>query len=68
MKLKENGFAIEVEILSKNLRMNYKITEVPINYEGRSYGEGKKIKTKDAISIFFKIMTYSKLNLFFDRI
>ena len=68
MKLKENGFAIEVEILSKNLRMNYKITEVPINYEGRSYEEGKKIKTKDAISIFFKIMTYSKLNLFSDRI
>tara|TARA_X000001036_G_C20634124_1_gene788372 strand:+ start:330 stop:1049 length:720 start_codon:yes stop_codon:yes gene_type:complete len=67
MKLKENGFALEVEILSKNLKMNYKIIEVPINYEGRTYEEGKKIKIKDAISIFFKIMAYSKLNFLSDR-
>ena len=36
MELAEPGFAIEVEILSKNLRMNNKIIETPIKYKARS--------------------------------
>ena len=64
MELVENGFAIEVEILSKNLRMNNKIIETPIKYQARSYSEGKKIKISDAVIIFFKILKYSRLNFF----
>lgn len=56
----ESGFGIEVEILSKFLRTNNKIIETPINYQGRSYSEGKKIKIKDGINILFKIFKYSK--------
>ena len=65
MELVEPGFAIEVEILSKNLRMNNKIIETPIKYKARSYSEGKKIKVYDAAIIFFKILNYSRLNFFF---
>ena len=65
MNLNETGFAIEVEILSKNLKMGHKILEVPIGYSGRTYEEGKKIKATDAFSIFYKILKYSKLNFFF---
>ena len=65
MNLSEVGFAIEVEILSKNLRMGHKVLEVPIGYSGRTYKEGKKIKLTDAVSIFYKILKYSKLNFFF---
>ncbi len=65
MNLNEIGFALEVEILSKNLKMGCKILEVPIGYSGRTYKEGKKIKIVDAISIFYKILKYSKLNFLF---
>ncbi len=65
MNIEEIGFGIEVEILSKNIKMGYKILEVPIEYSGRTYREGKKIKILDAISIFYKILKYSKLNFFF---
>ena len=65
MELAEPGFAIEVEILSKNLRMNNKIIETPIKYKARSYSEGKKIKVYDAAIILFKILNYSRLNFFF---
>mgnify|MGYP001360079671 FL=1 len=61
LDIKEKGFAIEVEVLSKFLRGGNKIFEVPINYDGRLYSEGKKIKLKDGISIFTKIIKYSRL-------
>jgi len=61
LDIKEKGFAIEVEVLSKFLLAGNKIFEVPINYEGRLYSEGKKIKLKDGIFIFIKIIKYSKL-------
>ena len=61
LNLNEKGFAIEVEVLSKFLLTGSTIKEVPIKYEARSYENGKKIKLKDAISIFHKILKYSKL-------
>ena len=62
--ISEKGFAIEVEVLSKFIKHNIPIIEVPIRYEGRSYEDGKKIKLKDGVKIFLKILKYSKLNLF----
>ena len=44
IQLYENGFSIEIELVSKFLKKNESIIEVPIKYEGRSYEEGKKIK------------------------
>ena len=61
LDIKENGFGIEVEVLSKFLRRNKNIIEVPINYDGRSYSDGKKINVYDGILIFYKIIKYSKL-------
>ncbi len=63
--IKEPGFAIEVEVLSKYLKLDSNILEIPIHYEGRLYSDGKKIKFVDGISIFFKIIQYSKINIFF---
>ena len=67
MQLKEIGFAIEVEILSKHLRTNNEIVEVPIKYEAKTYDQGKKIKINDAITIF-KIIYYSRFNLFLNKL
>ena len=43
IKLKEKGFSFCPEITTKLSMRNIKIKEVPINYHGRSYAEGKKI-------------------------
>jgi len=52
----EKGFGIDLEIISAFTKRNMNIIEVPIMYEGRSYKEGKKIRTID----FFKYI----LNIF----
>ena len=63
--LKEKGFGIEVELLSKFLNLNREIIEIPISYTGRSYEEGKKIVFTDGLNIAYKILKYSKLVTFF---
>ena len=46
ISIKEQGFSIEIEMLSKFLKYNRHTHEVPISYEGRSYEEGKKISIR----------------------
>ena len=58
LNIKENSFSIEVEILAKFLNYNQSIIEVPISYRGRSYEEGKKIKSIDGISYVLKTFKY----------
>ena len=55
--LKEEGFSIEIEILSKYLKKNRSIVEVPICYSGRSYTQGKKIRTSDGLKYLFNTIT-----------
>ena len=58
VSIKEKGFSIEIEILSKFLKYNQSIIEVPIKYEGRSYNEGKKIKTSDGFKYLLCTIKY----------
>jgi glycosyltransferase involved in cell wall biosynthesis len=43
MSLRSDGFGIEPEITAKIFKRGYRVYEVPITYDGRGYGEGKKI-------------------------
>jgi glycosyltransferase involved in cell wall biosynthesis len=43
MTLQSNGFGIEPEMTAKIFKRGYRVYEVPITYEGRSYDQGKKI-------------------------
>ena len=60
LNLIEKGFSIEIEIVAKYLRTSLQIGihEVPIQYEGRSYQEGKKIKALDGIKYLIKTLRY----------
>ena len=60
--LLEKGFSIEVELLSKFLKKNKSILEIPIKYEGRSYTEGKKIKSSDGFKYLFNTLKYKFIN------
>ena len=60
--IKEKGFSVEIEILSKFLKYNKSIKEIPIRYEGRSYAEGKKIKTSDGFRYLINTIKYRFTN------
>jgi glycosyltransferase involved in cell wall biosynthesis len=49
IKIQEDRFGFEPEITAKVARLRCRIYEVGISYDGRSYAEGKKIGTKDAL-------------------
>jgi len=62
IELKEKGFSIEIEVLSKFLKHNKSIKESPISYTGRSYEEGKKIKAVDGVFYLYNTLKYKFLN------
>ena len=53
IKIESSGFEFEIEVLAKYLNDNDKISEVPIQYNGRSYAEGKKIKSIDGLKYIY---------------
>lgn len=69
LELEENRFGVEPEIVAKVARMRLpaeggasrsaRIYEVSVNYDGRSYAEGKKITWVDAVSAVRCILKYN---------
>ena len=59
LELREPGFGVEPEITMKVSRRRWRITEVPITYYGRSYGEGKKIGITDAFRALWCVVRYA---------
>ena len=60
--LQEKGFAFCPELNTKLSNLGIKINEIPINYNGRTYDEGKKISAVDgliAIKTLFKYKYFS---------
>lgn len=53
--LKVDGFAQHAEILTSVIKKGTKFYEVPINYDGRSFEEGKKIKFYHFVPVVFQI-------------
>ena len=61
LDIRENRFGLEPEITAKLARMNARVYEVPISYQGRTYEEGKKITWKDGFRAIFCILKYNLL-------
>ena len=59
IKLRENRFGFEPEIIAKIAKKNLKIYEVGVKYYGRKYSEGKKITWKDGVSALRCIFYYN---------
>jgi len=57
-KLKTLNFEQHAEILIQVVRNGKKFYEIPINYNGRTYLEGKKIKFYHIFKIFYVILFY----------
>jgi glycosyltransferase involved in cell wall biosynthesis len=57
--LRQNRFGFEPEVTAKIARRGWRIFEVPISYNGRSYAEGKKIGWKDGVQAIWCILRYA---------
>lgn len=61
IEIEEDRFGFEPEITAKIAKKRCRIHEVAISYHGRTYGEGKKIGWKDAVSALRCIIKYNLL-------
>lgn len=59
IRIEEDGFGVEPEIIAKLARTGCRIYEVGISYSGRSYAEGKKVNWKDGVRAVYAIFKYN---------
>jgi glycosyltransferase involved in cell wall biosynthesis len=57
--LKSDRFGFEPEVTAKIARGKWRVYEVPISYNGRSYADGKKIGWKDGVQALYCIIRYA---------
>jgi glycosyltransferase involved in cell wall biosynthesis len=58
--IKESRFGFEPEITAKIARGRWRVYEVGISYDGRTYEDGKKIGMRDAVRALYCIVRYSR--------
>ena len=58
MTIKSNGFGIEPELTAKIFKRGYRVYEVPITYDGRSYDQGKKITWRAGFNALWILLKY----------
>jgi glycosyltransferase involved in cell wall biosynthesis len=62
IRLRAMRFDFEPEITAKLLKKGYNIVEVPIDFVGRTFKEGKKITWRDGIKALFYLIKYRFVN------
>jgi glycosyltransferase involved in cell wall biosynthesis len=61
MRLESNGYEIESEMLVKTVQQGFRVREVPISFEQRTYGVSRLDPMADGFKILFSIMlAYAK--------
>ncbi len=58
-RLGSRKFGIDPELTAWTAKFKFKIVEVPIPYQGRTYEEGKKINWKDGLAAIWHIVRFN---------
>ncbi len=58
IEIKCERFGVEPELTAKICKKRWRIYEVPIQYHGRDYSEGKKITWRDGIAAIYHIIRF----------
>ena len=58
IELEERGFSFCPEITTKISLLKIEIFEIPINYDGRTYEQGKKIVANDGLKAIWTLFKY----------
>jgi len=62
LSIKSKRFGVEPEMTAKIARNHWRVYEVGIAYNGRTYAEGKKITWKDGVQALYTIFRYRFFN------
>ena len=62
LAIKSRRFGVEPEMTAKIARNHWRVYEVGIAYNGRTYAEGKKITWKDGVQALYTIFRYRFFN------
>ncbi len=57
-KLRQDRFGIEPELTARVARQRYRVFEMSISYDGRTYDQGKKIGVRDGVKALWCIVRY----------
>jgi len=60
IEIEESRFGVEPEVTAKIARLDLAVYEVGISYDGRTYGDGKKIGWRDGVRAMICIVAYSR--------
>jgi glycosyltransferase involved in cell wall biosynthesis len=63
IEIEEDRFGFEPEVTAKVAAAGWRVYEVGISYQGRTYEEGKKIGWKDGVRALYCIAKYSRPRL-----
>jgi glycosyltransferase involved in cell wall biosynthesis len=58
ISLESDRWGIDPEITAKLVRAGHTIVEVPVDYSGRDFGDGKKLRWKDGFAVLGAIIRY----------
>ncbi len=58
LNLESHDFRLEPEITAKVLRQGHRIYEVPVSYLGRTYEEGKKMRSIQGVYAILALLKY----------
>jgi glycosyltransferase involved in cell wall biosynthesis len=58
LNMSSNRFGIEAELVSRVAKARLRIFEVSVQYNGRTYEEGKKLSLVDGFLLFFQILKF----------
>ena len=58
LNLRARGFEFCPEVTAKAARLGWRIHEIPIRYEPRSFEEGKKISWKDGVRAIWELLRW----------
>ena len=61
IEIEEHRFGVEPEVTAKVAAAGWRVYEVGISYNGRTYDEGKKIGWRDGVRAIVCIVRYSRL-------
>jgi hypothetical protein len=64
--LTSNRFGIEPELTAEVARHQFRIYEVGISYDGRTYAEGKHINWKDGLAAIWHVIRFNLFSNYHD--
>ncbi len=64
--IRSDDFGLEPELTAKVAKRGFRVYEVPINYDGRTYAEGKKITWRDGVRAFWVMLKFRLVDDLYD--